>query len=138
MPGTFHLAVGGALVRRGRILLVQRAANRTWLPGYWELPGGRVEAGEQLERALVREFREEAGLRVRVRRPYAAYVFRKPYEGRPLAEIDYVVSGRGPVRINDESAAFLWASRDDLPRLKMAPEMRASIIAALIGHADNA
>lgn len=49
MPETFFSAVGGALVRRGRILLVQRAENRRWLPGCWELPGGRAQAGERLE-----------------------------------------------------------------------------------------
>ena len=57
--------VGAAIVRDGRLL----AARRTTPPaaaGRWELPGGKVEAGESPEAALVREVREELGCDIAV------------------------------------------------------------------------
>ena len=55
----------GAVVHdaAGRLLLIQRghAPHR----GSWSLPGGRIEAGESPEQAIVREVREETGLDVR-------------------------------------------------------------------------
>jgi len=45
----------------GRVLLGQRAAG-TWYPGYWEFPGGKVEAGETPVAALVRELGEELAI----------------------------------------------------------------------------
>ena len=56
----------GALVHDadGRLLLIQRGHDPH--RGRWTLPGGRVEAGESLEQAVVREVREETGLDVRV------------------------------------------------------------------------
>jgi 8-oxo-dGTP diphosphatase len=48
----------------GRLLLIQRGHDPH--RGRWTLPGGRVEAGETLEQAVVREIREETGLDVRV------------------------------------------------------------------------
>jgi 8-oxo-dGTP diphosphatase len=59
------LVVGAAVVRHGQVL----AARRTYPPqarGRWELPGGKVEAGEDPAAALVREVREELGCEVRV------------------------------------------------------------------------
>ncbi len=56
-PGTL-LVVAGVFVREGRLLLARRPAGRAWA-GLWEFPGGKVEAGETPEDALVREWREE-------------------------------------------------------------------------------
>lgn len=64
-PGAPVLVVGAAIVRHGRVL----AARRTHPPvtrGRWELPGGKVQAGESPADALVREIREELGCLVRV------------------------------------------------------------------------
>lgn len=47
--------------RDGRILLAQRPEGK-FLAGLWEFPGGKVEAGETPETALVRELEEELGI----------------------------------------------------------------------------
>jgi 8-oxo-dGTP diphosphatase len=52
------LVVAGVFVREGRLLLARRPAGRAWA-GLWEFPGGKVEAGETPEDALVREWGEE-------------------------------------------------------------------------------
>jgi 8-oxo-dGTP diphosphatase len=64
---TVHLVVGAAIVQGGLLL----AARRTSPPeaaGRWELPGGKVEAGETATGALLREIDEELGCRVVVER----------------------------------------------------------------------
>ncbi|MCL4807503.1 MAG: NUDIX domain-containing protein, partial [Thermoanaerobaculia bacterium] len=52
MNGTL-LVAAGALVREGRLLLARRPDGDP-LAGFWELPGGKVEAGETPEAALER------------------------------------------------------------------------------------
>ena len=52
--------MGAAIIRGGRVLAARRAGAGP-LAGRWELPGGKVEAGESPVEALVRECREELG-----------------------------------------------------------------------------
>jgi 8-oxo-dGTP diphosphatase len=58
------LVVAVALVDvDGRVLLAQRPAGKA-MAGLWEFPGGKVDAGETPEAALIRELREELGIDV--------------------------------------------------------------------------
>lgn len=55
--------VAGVLVREGRVLAAKRAQG-TREAGLWELPGGKLEPGEDDATALVRELQEELGVTV--------------------------------------------------------------------------
>ncbi|WP_284155395.1 Nudix family hydrolase [Sulfuricystis multivorans] len=63
--------VAAAVVLRedGSFLLGRRSAN-TFYPGYWEFPGGKVEAGETPREALMRELAEELGIEVIAATPW--------------------------------------------------------------------
>jgi 8-oxo-dGTP diphosphatase len=60
---TERVVVGGAVLDAGRLLAARRTAPPA-LAGRWELPGGKVEPGETVPQALVRELREELGVTV--------------------------------------------------------------------------
>jgi 8-oxo-dGTP diphosphatase len=60
-----QIVVAGALIS-GNSLLVAQRARPPELAGLWELPGGKVAAGETDEAALVRELKEELGVEVTV------------------------------------------------------------------------
>jgi mutator protein MutT len=57
--------VGAAVVRHGRVLATRRTSPAE-AAGRWEFPGGKVEPGERVEDAVVRELREELGIDVAV------------------------------------------------------------------------
>ena len=59
-PTRPYLAVSAAIFRDGRVLIVRRAQAPA--KGIYTLPGGGVELGETLERAVIREIREETAL----------------------------------------------------------------------------
>lgn len=60
------ILAASAVIRNdvGSYLLIQRATPPQ--KGHWTLPGGRVEAGETLQQAAIREVREETGLVIRI------------------------------------------------------------------------
>jgi 8-oxo-dGTP diphosphatase len=59
-PAAVELCVGAIVVLDERLLLVKRGAGPG--AGEWSVPGGRVEPGEMLAEAVVRELAEETGL----------------------------------------------------------------------------
>lgn len=58
-----EVAVGVLIARDGRFLLTSRPEGKVYA-GYWEFPGGKLEAGETVEQALRRELEEEIGVTI--------------------------------------------------------------------------
>lgn len=58
-----HVAVGVLLQDDGAFLLTSRPSGKVY-EGYWEFPGGKLEAGESVEQALRRELQEEIGITI--------------------------------------------------------------------------
>jgi len=71
------VAAGLLLTSDGQLLLAQRPGDKAW-SGWWELPGGKIEAGESSKRALVRELQEELGIQVTHATPWVTYVHEYP------------------------------------------------------------
>jgi len=63
-----HVACGVLVNEAGAVLLAQRPEGKI-AAGWWEFPGGKIEAGESALQALSRELHEELGITVRAARP---------------------------------------------------------------------
>jgi 8-oxo-dGTP diphosphatase len=63
------VAVGVLIDRAGRFLLTSRPTGKVYA-GYWEFPGGKLEAGESVEQALKRELFEELGITIGSAQPW--------------------------------------------------------------------
>jgi mutator protein MutT len=60
------ITVVAAIIRRNGNILITRRPDDVHLAGLWEFPGGKVEPGESLQLALVREILEELGVEIAV------------------------------------------------------------------------
>jgi 8-oxo-dGTP diphosphatase len=63
------VAVGVLIDADGRFLLTSRPDGKVYA-GYWEFPGGKLEAGETVEQALKRELHEELGIHIGAALPW--------------------------------------------------------------------
>ena len=68
------VAVGVLIDPQGRFLLTSRPEGKVYA-GYWEFPGGKLEAGESVEEALRRELIEEIGVVIGAAQPWKVEVF---------------------------------------------------------------
>lgn len=71
------VAVGVLLRPDGTVLLGNRPADKPW-PGWWELPGGKLEPGETVLEALARELKEEIDIELTEATPWVTYVHKYP------------------------------------------------------------
>jgi 8-oxo-dGTP diphosphatase len=104
------IVVGAAIIEDGRLLAAQRIEPPE-VAGWWEFPGGKVEAGESDEDALVRECREELGVEIEIRErvgrdwPMRADLVMRVWTAR-------IVSGEA--RPLEDHSAIRWLGPDEL------------------------
>jgi 8-oxo-dGTP diphosphatase len=109
----------------GRFLVGRREAGAP-LAGYWEFPGGKIQAGESPEDAAVRECLEETGLRVRVRGRHCAADYDYAHARVRLDFFDCEpLEPQAPL-----PARFCWVAAGELSRLAFPPA-NASLISQL-------
>ncbi|TCV83006.1 Nudix family hydrolase [Sulfurirhabdus autotrophica] len=72
------VAVAVIVYEDGKFLLAQRPEGKPYA-GYWEFPGGKVELGESVYEALVREIQEELGIQVTHAYPWITQIFSYPH-----------------------------------------------------------
>ena len=119
-PITRFFVAAHALIRReDEYLIIRRSTQADYGARRWELPGGKVEPGETVEEALVREIFEETGLTVDVIQLMRAYTNRDSLPDSQHIEITYLCTHRsGAIQLNPrEHDLHRWLSLNDLKKL---------------------
>jgi len=104
----------------GRLLIAKRPEGRP-LAGLWEFPGGKVEAGETPEHALIRELAEELGIDIAesdlTPLTFASHDYAKFHLLMPL----YLCCHWGGALTAHEGQALAWVRPDELGAYAMPP-----------------
>ena len=108
------VAVGILMQANGDVLLAQRPEGKPYA-GYWEFPGGKVEAGESIIDALKREFLEELGIDIVSATPWCGVAHRYPHAH---VRLHFYISRawRGEAQ-SLEGQAFAWQGKVDVAPL---------------------
>jgi 8-oxo-dGTP diphosphatase len=125
-----QLAVSAAIFRGDKILLVRRA--RSPAKGFYSLPGGRVEFGEALQVALLREVDEETALKIEI----VGLAGWREVLPQAAGSGHYLIMSfaarwvAGEPVLNDELDDFKWLAPDGLGDLRSTPDLQPVIQSA--------
>ena len=130
MPN-IRIRAAGILIKDGQILLVRHEKNGK---SYYLLPGGGVEFGESVAEALVREFKEEVGLDIKVGPMVLVHDSIPPDQHRQVLNLYFVVSSdQFDIRVTPDAvlrdAAFF--SLSDFPKMTVNPDVKLEIMEGL-------
>jgi len=122
------VGVGVAVFRGDRVLLVQRGTEPH--RGHWSIPGGRVERGESLAAAAMRELAEECGISVTVGEP-ALILNRVVRDDRGQVRYHFVIidfiaeyaEGKPEPVPGSDAQAVRWVAPSELASLPMTPHL---------------
>jgi 8-oxo-dGTP diphosphatase len=107
----------------GRWLFLRRGMDCEWNPGRWDLPGGKIAAGESFEEALKREVFEETGLNVIILGLWTAIEDEIPTNRL----VHLIMKGEmesGTVELSDEHDQYAWAAREAIPAMELCGYLR--------------
>lgn len=116
-----HFSAGALIEQNGKYLV----SKRTFYPFLYTLIGGHVDRGETIGKALVREIREETGLKVSEKRLiYKGVIFYDPCSRGVNIHFWnlFLVKPRGKLRANyQESVHLSWLTQRQMKRLHFTP-----------------
>jgi 8-oxo-dGTP diphosphatase len=131
-------AVSAAILHEGRFLLVRR--GRAPARGLYAFPGGRVERGETLEDAVLREIAEETGARIsNVRHVVDLQLSSETRSG----VVEFILSVHaadfdgGVIVAGDDAETAAWYTLDELETLPLASsvlDIARQIVRGTMGH----
>ena len=123
LEGVRTYAVSGIITRDEKVLLVRRRED-DFLGGVYEFPGGVVEEGEGLADALIREVREETGLRVSGIGRYLGFFDYDSEDGERRRVFNFQVEVREPLEIQlKEHDRFVWADEKRLGEFDLSEDI---------------
>ena len=105
------------------ILIVKRHPKSRTDPEMWELPGGKVEKGEHVADALVREIKEETNLDVNVG-DFCEAVQNDYSHKRTVQLMMYLDDVEGSVEISEEHTEYMWASIEKIESLELSSSFK--------------
>ncbi len=104
----FRLAVKAFIVKKNKLLIVKRAKDDVQKPDIWEIPGGRLNQGEDPFIGIIREIREETGIYIKPILPMSINHFQRGDKQVITMIVSFCKAVGGRQKISEEHSNIEW------------------------------
>ena len=102
---SYVVYVDGIYIKNKKVLVLKRSNEP--FKGFWHVIGGQVENNETLKEALIREFKEETNLDVKVGEIIAGR-FEQTFDQIKIIIAFKITAVKGQIKLNSENEEFRW------------------------------
>ena len=110
----FRIGVKAFMVDRGKLLMIRRRSNDAHNPNQWDLPGGRVDLGEDPMEGLKRETKEETNLDIEIDVPLDVQHFTR--QDKQVITLLFFLCKKlsGEIKLSQEHQEYKWMDINNL------------------------
>jgi len=127
MKNYFIIVVSLIIEDNGNVLFMRRSHTCDHAPGEWEFVSGRLEHGETLTEAALREAKEETGLTVEIIKMVDTFQYLRGSNQEPAVGMTYHCRKiSGDVVISDEHDEYRWISIGEKLSINLPPAILKS------------
>jgi len=120
MKKPYGLTMRGIVRRNNEILILKRHPKSRTNPNRWELPGGKVDPGEDFDKALIREFKEETNLAIELGQLIGAVQEDFPHKKTIALVMESIITENSEIKISDEHIDWKWATIEEIKDLEVS------------------
>lgn len=125
------IGVTAFIFHDNKVLLVRRSQNESFLPGFYEMPGGKIEFGETVEAALKREIMEETNLEIEVVKPYSTFSYTSSNETKHTIDIQFlvkIIDSLDNIKLSKEYDEYQLVAKEEINNYQISDLMKSATI----------
>jgi len=106
----FAISCKAFIVKRDKLLLIKRRSADIQSPSMWEIPGGRIEPGEDPYQGLLREVKEEISINIKICRPLSIKYFTRQDRQTIIMLIFICKPDGNKISLSQEHTDYSWTA----------------------------
>ncbi|MBI2655490.1 NUDIX hydrolase [Candidatus Woesearchaeota archaeon] len=123
-----YFAVTGVVKYKNRILILKKAPDDYNFPNCWSFCSGYIKEFESAEDTLLREIKEETGLKAKIMKKGRIFLQKYPAKGKEFYVMPFLCKvNSGKINLDHENTEYRWVAYEDIVKYSTVPGLRKDL-----------